>query len=148
MTKFIRVKGKGLIATGEARNLKHLASINESKIKLEVEMTKDIQTKMKNFTDQYGSDDFYSDAPQLDIASVLGKQFVIKAAKIVEDFDGKFGTHDFAVLCLADIETHEIVGTVITSGQVVLKKIRKALADGVLPLVGTLVKDQRYYNII
>ena len=146
MTRYYWTKG-GLIATGEARNLKHLITIsNKLNFKELSKMTKG--TKYKSFTEQYGSDEFYPDVPQLDIASIIGKPYVIGDAKIVEDFDGKFGTHDFAILLIVDTETGDKLGTVITSGQVVLKKIRKALSENMLPLVGTLVREQRYYNLI
>ena len=130
----------------ETGNLRHLKSMKGS----------DIMAKRKtgfgdrnSFSDVFGGQ-FYPDLPRQDFSSLVGKTYEITDATIIKEFDTQFGRHDLALLLLTDLETGEQF-TTISSGVVIVKKIKLILAKEVnatLPLIGTITKNDRYYDII
>ena len=99
------------------------------------------------FSDEFGSGSFYPDLPKKPLAEVLDVTYSIVDATIVRDFEGKFGKSDFALLLIEDINTGEQF-TTLCGGEVVVKKLEKALAQKLLPLYGTIVKPAQYYDIL
>ena len=100
----------------------------------------------KTFTDLLGGGEFYPDLPRIEFKDLLGRQVLVIDAQIIEDFTTKFGTHD-ALLLLVELE--DVKYTTITSGEVVIKRVMKALKEGLLPLMGTIIyHEDRYYNIL
>ena len=56
--------------------------------------------KRSSFGDVYGAKEFHEDLPKLPLADVVGVQYLVKEARIVEGFKGKFGKSDFALLLI------------------------------------------------
>lgn len=100
----------------------------------------------KSFSDVTGGGQFYPELPKVKLADILGKTFVMRDAVIIENYEGKWGIHDFAIMLLVNHETGEEF-TCACSGQVILKKVRIALEKEALPLLATITRTQRYYDI-
>ena len=106
-----------------------------------------VETKEKSFSDVMPTGEFYPDLPKVLLEAVLDVPCRVLDAQIVTDYEGPFGVSDFALLLLEDIATGA-QNTTLCGGMVVVKKLRKAQADNLLPLLGTIVKPGRYYDII
>jgi len=99
-----------------------------------------------------GSVNFYPDLARAPLETVLDRELLVLDAMIVEDFETQYGIGDFALLRLSDEATGEEF-TTICGGRVVVRKVRKALAQRLLPLYGTIVLREggahgRYYDIV
>ena len=139
-------KKRIMIAKMETGNLQHLKSMKGSDI---MAKEKTVFGDIKTFSDIFGGA-FYPDLPREDFSSLVGKTYEITDATIIKEFDTQFGRHDLALLLLTDLETREQF-TTISSGMVIVKKIRQILTKEVnatLPLIGTITKNDRYYDII
>lgn len=79
---------------------------------------------------------------QRPLKDLLDKDILVKDCAEVE---GKFGS--FLVVLAADLETGEEF-TFSTGGTVLVKKIKKAKEQDLLPLVGRVVKEKDYYDIL
>ena len=139
-------KKRIMIANMETGNLQHLKSMKGSDI---MAKGKTGFGDRKSFSDVFGGQ-FYPDLPRVDFSACLDKQYEITDATIIKEFDSQFGRHDLALLLLTDLKTGKQF-TTITSGVVIVKKIRQILTKQVnatLPLIGTITKNDRYYDII
>ena len=101
----------------------------------------------KTFSDLLGGGEFYPDLPRIDFKELINHQVLVIDAQLIEDFTSKFGVHD-ALLLLVQMPADGQQFTTITSGEVVIKRVIKALKEGLLPLYGTITKDKEYYNIL
>jgi len=101
----------------------------------------------KTFSDLLGGGEFYPDLPRTDFRGLIDRQVLVIDAQLIEDFTSKFGTHD-ALLLLVQMLDDGRQFTTITSGEVVIKRVMKALKEGLLPLYGTITKGKDYYNIL
>ena len=90
---------------------------------------------------------FHTELPKMALKDALDKKYLISDASIVKDYESKFGTSDFALLLIVDVETGEEY-TTLCGGQVVVKKIQYALDHRLLPLSGILCKPGEYYDIV
>ena len=104
------------------------------------------------FSDLFGGGEFYPALPRIDFKELIDRQVLVIDAQIIEDFTSKFGTHD-ALLLLVQMLEDGVQYTTITSGVVVIKRVMKALKEGLLPLYGTITKGNTYkgntyYNIL
>lgn len=118
--------------------------------------------KYNTFIEAVGGAKFHSDIPQIALKDVMDIQLLVKEAVIIEDFQTKFGLSTFAIMLIefegsyegsdkkiegsADVSTFE--HTLLCSGEVVVKKIRKALDKKLLPLLGTITYNGSYYDIL
>ena len=125
----------------QSGQLQHLKSIGKG-----VNMPKAKQIQ-RTFSDEFGTGAFYPDLPKRPLAEILNKTFSILDATIVEGFESKYGTSDFALLLMEVVSTGEQF-TTLCGGRVVVKKVRQALDKKLLPLSGTIIKLERYYDII
>jgi len=100
----------------------------------------------KSFGDVIPHGDFYPDLPREELGYILERTYRIVDATIVEDFEGKFGPSTFALMLMEDLDDgHQF--TTLCGGMVVVKKVRKALEGKMLPLIGTICKPGRYFDI-
>ena len=77
------------------------------------------------------------------MASIVGIQILVK------DFDLKmmqFG--EVAIILYADPEAPTLNYSVLVGGEVVVSKLKQAREHGLLPLLGTINHDERYYDIV
>jgi len=102
--------------------------------------------KGKTFTDVLDTEPFWPDLPKEQLPDLLNRTYKVFDARVIEDFETDFGTHDLALLALEDLDSGEKF-TTACSGIVVVKKIKKVLAGKMLPLIGTITKEERYYDI-
>lgn len=113
----------------------------------EMEKTKEQeQLNEKSYSDVMPKTDWYPELPRLDIDEVLERTYRMTDATIVEDYDGKFGKSSFALVLLQDLDNGDLA-TCLFGGMVVVKKIRKAIEGHMLPLLATLTKSKRYYDL-
>ena len=116
---------------------------NEDKVK-----GNPVKDEPKTFSDLLGGGEFYPDLPRIDLKELIDRQVLVVDAQIIEDFSSKFGTHD-ALLLLVEMPEDGSQYTTITSGEVIIKRVMKALKEGLLPLKGTITKGEKpYYNIL
>ena len=101
----------------------------------------------KRVSDIFPAEKFYPEAPKVNIADLLGKEIKFVDARIIEDFDTKYGKHDMVLMAFTDGETAEIA-TTVCSGIVVLKKMRKLILNQEFPIYGTITHEVSYYDII
>lgn len=80
--------------------------------------------------------EFFPDLEKYDQEALLGLTFKFEAAKIVEDWDGRYGTSAF-VLAKVQLEDGKEITTLL-GGKVVLKQTRKLLQQRSLPVLATL----------
>ncbi len=105
-----------------------------------------VKKATKSFGDVMPKIEFHTDLPKVELADVLDRQFEITDAKIVRDFDSKFGKSDFALLLLTDLDTRDQC-TTLCGGMVVVKKILYAMENSLLPLLGIITYDKDYYDL-
>ena len=108
------------------------------------------KAERSTFGDKYGATQFYVDLPKIPLVEVLDIQYLIKDARIVEGFKSKFGKSSFALFLIEDDEARQ--ATTLCGGEAVVEKMEKAIADGALPLYGTITKVEskdgnEYYDI-
>jgi len=105
------------------------------------------QNKPKTFSELLGGGGFYSYLPRIDFKELIDRQVLVIDVQILEDFHSiDYGVHD-ALLMLVEMPEDGMQYTTITSGEVVIKRVMKALKEGLLPLYGTITKGN-YYNIL
>lgn len=84
-----------------------------------------------------GKINFWPDLPRIeDFAALIASTFTILDAKVVEDWDGQFGTSTFVLLKLKLEDGSE--KTTCTSGRAVVRQIKKLLNMKGLPVQATL----------
>ena len=103
----------------------------------------------KTFSDLLGGGEFYPELPRIEFKELLDRQVLVIDAQILEDFHSKdYGVHD-VLLMLVEMPEDGMQYTTITSGEVVIKRVMKALKEGLLPLIGTITyQNEHYYNIL
>ena len=109
-------------------------------------MAKGATKSCKSMTEAIGQEPFYPDADRRELADCLESEFILQDARIVEGFTSAFGESDFALLKLVDGEG--AIFTTLCGGMVVVKKVRQALTERLLPLRVTLNRHERYYDIV
>ena len=107
-------------------------------------MPKEIKEKpeYKTFSDTVGARAF-PDAKEAELKSVIGVPIIIKDLAIKAM---KFG--DVAILLFTTMEDTKTDFTVLAGGVVIRKKCQEAKDKRLLPLVGTIVYDGKYYDIV
>lgn len=111
-----------------------------------VEVHAESDVKEKSFSDVMPSSEFYPDMPKAPLSDILGKILRVHDAQIIEDYEGNFGPSTFALMLCEDIVSGDMF-TTLCGGLVVVKKLRRALADELLPLKGIITRHDRYYDI-
>lgn len=105
--------------------------------------------KAKTVNEALGIKPFYADSERIDFSDLIGKSILIVDAVIIADFDSEFGKHDLCLIAFKDIETEsDEVLTTACSGIVIVKKIRSLLEKRLLPIIGTVNRDNRYYDLL
>ena len=125
----------GVIANGEVGNLKHIRELMKGGY------------KMKTFGETIGRAKWYPDLPKVALKDLIDVQFELTDAIIVEDFESRFGLSTFALLLGARLDGGTSF-TTLCGGMVVVKKIRKAVEEKLLPLLATIFWNDHYYDII
>jgi hypothetical protein len=113
--------------------------------------------KMHRFGEFNEKIEFHTDLPKVEFDDVIGIMLEIQDAKLIRDFDSRFGKHDFMIVHAvstvyvpnADDGTECQDFTFGTSGMVLIKRIMKMQEDRKLPLLGVIekAKDKQYYDI-
>lgn len=102
--------------------------------------------KGKTFSQALDTEPFHPDLPKEQLPDILDRTYKVFDARIMKDFTTDFGTHDLALLALEDLDTGEHF-TIACSGAVVVKKVKQAIERKLLPLIGTITRNDRYYDI-
>lgn len=105
------------------------------------------QPVYKTFSDHFAAVEFYPDHSKRDLNDLIDKSFIVLDCHIVKGFKSQFGESDFALILMKDPDS-DTEFTTLCGGEVVVKKLSQAKADGLLPLYGTIVKPAHYYDII
>jgi len=100
----------------------------------------------KSVSDLVGGSQFYPDLKQIALSDIAEVTHSLLDAAVLEDIEGDYGTHDAALLLLEDLITGEQY-TTICSGMVVLKKVRKLIELKPWPILATITKRGRYWDI-
>jgi len=100
----------------------------------------------KSASEALGVAPFYPEMERRELANILGETFILKDGKIVEGYRSEFGESDFALMLFEDAKGDKF--TTICSGEVVLKKLRKLMAEKLLPVYATVVKPEKYYDLL
>lgn len=108
-------------------------------------------TQPKHFADVNEKIDFYPDLDKVEFDAIQGQELIILEAKLIRDFDSKFGKHDFMIVRAAFLKEPDNYQefTFGTSGMVLVKRIMKAQEERKLPLIGVIAipKGKSYYDI-
>ncbi|GAI85332.1 unnamed protein product, partial [marine sediment metagenome] len=105
-----------------------------------------VSKNIKSFGDVMPKIEFYPDLPKVELKDILDKEVEVNDAQVVADFTTKFGTHDFVLLLYTDPKDGTQY-TTISSGMVIVKKLKYALDNRLLPLIGTITWNGQYYDI-
>lgn len=117
------------------------------KDEVKTEGTRKMKPKVtQTISEAIGQEPFYPDADRRELAMILDMPFILKDARIVEQFETAFGVSDFALLLLEDSDGAQF--TTLCGGMVVVKKIRLVLEGKLFPLMVVLSKGERYYDIL
>jgi len=103
--------------------------------------------KNKRFSDFTPKLDFHNDLPRAVIGDILGQDIEVKDCFLIPNFKTDYGVHDCLLVHFADCGDGKEY-TTITSGQVLIKKITGAKNDGNLPLIGRIILEKNYYDIV
>lgn len=100
----------------------------------------------KRFADVNEKIDFFPELEKVDMKDLIGQEITVLDAKLIRDFDGQFGKHDFMIIKLSHLGAEV---TTATSGMVLIKRIMSAKENRRLPLVGVIEKPagKPYYDI-
>jgi hypothetical protein len=74
---------------------------------------------------------FYPELSRVDKEALIGVNFKLRDARVIEDWDGEFGTSSFALLLVEDEEGRR--STTSCGGKAVLRQVEKLLKFGKLP---------------
>jgi len=97
--------------------------------------------EIKRFSD-IPSEGIFPETEKVYLKDVLGKEIVVYDARFIE---GRFG--EFVVLKFRFPKQKRFY-SVSCGGKVVLKKVKKAVEEKLLPLRGKIIREKRYYEII
>jgi hypothetical protein len=97
--------------------------------------------EIKRFSD-IPSEGLFPETEKVYIKDILGKEIVVYDAKFIE---GRFG--EFVVIKFRFPKERKFY-SVSCGGQVVVKKVKKAVDEKLLPLRGKIIREKRYYEII
>ena len=105
----------------------------------------------RRFGDVNEKIEFYPELEKLEFDAIQNEEITVIDAKLIRDFDSKFGKHDFMIIhfsMLAD-DGKAAEFTTATSGQVIIKRIKTAQEKKQLPLTGVIDKPdgKPYYDI-
>lgn len=102
---------------------------------------------LKSVSDIMPELEFYPDIPKVKLDDILNTELHLLDAVIIEDFEGQFGPHPFGIMLLENPKDGA-QSTCGTSGVVIIKKLRKLLADKCLPVRATFTKPGTYFNMV
>lgn len=80
--------------------------------------------------------EFFPELEKYEQEALLGLTFKLEVARVVEDWDGRYGTSAF-VLAKIQLEDRKEI-TALLGGKVVLKQVRKLLQQRSLPVLAML----------
>jgi len=98
----------------------------------------------KTFGETVGGRSF-PDAEDVKIEAIIGKPIIVKAADFKEMKHG-----EVAILLFNDPDNVDPNKdfSVLAGGEVIRKKVKEAIEKRLLPLVGTIMHDEVYYDIV
>ena len=105
------------------------------------------EAKLKSVSDLVGGGQFYPDLPKMPLTDIQDVTHELLDATILVGLESDFGPHDAALMLLQNCISGEQY-TTISSGMVILKKIRELLKTRPFPILATIVKPGRYWDII
>lgn len=107
--------------------------------------TPETTERLARFSDYALKVDFHQECARKAFKDLIGKEITVLDALVLKDFRSKVGVHDCMIIYF-DLSGNKF--TTITSGEVVIDKITRAQKDNLLPLLGKVVHDERYYDIL
>ena len=105
-----------------------------------------VKSKYKTFGEVMPKIEFYPELPKAELSSIMDREIEVTDAQIVKEFTTRFGTHDFVLFCYVDPQDGAKY-TTISSGMVIVKKLKFAIDNRLLPLRGTITQTGQYYDI-
>lgn len=110
-------------------------------------------SKLKSVTDIIGvAEKWYPDLSKADLKKMLDQTIVITDARIVDQFQTEFGTHDLAQFkghLLANHEDKKITEfTFISSGEVIVKKTKRLIGSKSFPIAATFNQTAKYFDMV
>lgn len=78
-----------------------------------------------------GSIKFHEELPRLKKEELTGVKFILRDARIIDDWDGQWGTSEFTLLMVQLEDGKEV--TTLCGGVAVVRQVRKLLKRGQLP---------------
>ena len=123
-----------------------LDTLKNEGVEIAPETDKKTVKKVRSFADVNEKIEFHPELDKVDFEAVKGVELTIIDAKLIRDFDSRFGKHDFMIVHASDGNSEFTFGT---SGQVLVKRIMDAQERRKLPLTGTISKPdgKAYYDI-
>lgn len=91
-----------------------------------------------------GAVDFHPDLPKIDKAELVGADFVILQAKIIEEWESEYGTSSFCLLRVRLENAEE--KTTLMGGKAIVRQVSKLLRDRKLPVRVCLNKREGSYG--
>jgi len=97
--------------------------------------------ELKTFGETIGARAF-PDATEAELKDIIDKQIVVKNAAYKQM---KFGE---CAIVLFNFPDDNVDFSTLVGGEVVVKKLKEAQEKGLLPLLGTIVHNEVYYDIV
>lgn len=114
------------------------AAIEQGGVVESVETKKFAETRTIKDVLGDGKIEFHGDLPKIKFAELLGQNFIIKQVRVIDDWDGVFGTSEFA-LTLVEFPDGRLV-TTIAGGRAIMRQTKKLIDKRMLPVRVTLTQ--------
>lgn len=111
------------------------------------------EQEIPSISEKLGQDgaNFYPELPREDWKSLIDSEIVIMDAKIMALKSKLRGAKSGEIHDCALIKARKVSGgdsfTTITSGEVIVNKVKKLIADNLFPIRATVLKPKNYYNL-
>ena len=105
------------------------------------------KTKLKRVSEVYKSEPFYPELDKVEKEAIMGQDMIIQDARMMRDWHSEFGTSDFCLLKLEDLETGKQVTTSV-GGVAVVSVVDRLIKERRLPIIGKIILEKAYYEIV
>lgn len=105
--------------------------------------------KKTTVTDALGREPFYPGLDKVNTADVLNTEFLLEDARYIPSWTSEFGDHPLVLMKgkRTGEDGQEQEFTTISSGEVVVKKVKELIEKRLFPLYATITFN-RYYDIV
>src|SRR4030042_894869 len=108
--------------------------------------------KERRFGSELG-DGMWGDLDRIPLPDLLGqdiliKDFITREGQFLNRETGQYSRFAVILILFSSVDDPSSEKTTMCGASVAVKRLQEAKDKGLLPLVGKIIKDDRYYNIV